>query len=98
MPGGKGYLEVVQKKATSPSTPMTGEVSFYFLKEDGSTPFSPAPTSGSLTVGKNKVALQSEGEGLATPSGAPLFPTGALDGILSVELDGKPVTIPLGVR
>jgi hypothetical protein len=98
LPGGKGYVEVVQKTATSPTTSLTGEVSFYFLKEDGTTPFTPAPTSGTLTVGKKKVALQIEGDGLATPSGAPLFPKGGVDGVLSVELDGKPVTIPLGVR
>ncbi len=98
LPGGKGYVEVVQKKATSPTTPLTGEVSFYFLKEDGSTPFSPAPTSGTLTVGKKKVSLRPEGEGLATPNGPPLFPKGGVDGELSVELDGQSVTIPLGVR
>ena len=28
----------------------------------------------------------------------PLFPKGGVDGELSVELDGKSVTIPLGVR
>ncbi len=63
LPGGKGYVEVVQKKAESPKSSMTGEVSFYFLKEDGSTPVSPAPTSGTLTVGKKKVTLQSGGRG-----------------------------------
>jgi hypothetical protein len=98
MPGAKGYVEVVQKPATSPKTSMTGEVSFYLLKEDGSTPVSPAPTTGTLAVGKKTVTLQPEGDGLTTPNGPPLFANGGLDGVLSVELDGKPVNIPLGVR
>ena len=98
LPGGKGYVEVVQKKAASSTSNMTGELSFYFLKEDGSTPFSPAPTTGTLTVGKKKVTLKPEGEGLATPDGRPLFAKGGPDGVLSVELDGKPVNVPLGVR
>jgi hypothetical protein len=96
--GGKGFVEVVQKKPTSADTPMTGEVTFYFLKGDGSTPISPAPGSGTLTVGTNKIALKPEGDGLATPNGPPLFPKGGLDGVLSVDLDGKPVNVPLGVR
>jgi hypothetical protein len=98
LPGGKGYVEVVQKKAASPTTPLTGEVSFYFLKDDGSTPFAPAPSTGTLTVGKKKITLEAQGDGLATPNGPPIFPKGGVDGELSVELDGKPVTIPLGVR
>jgi hypothetical protein len=97
MPGGKGNVEVVQKKAESSKTPLTGEVSFYFLKDDGS-PFSPAPSSGTLTVGKKKITLQAQGDALATPNGPPLFPKGGLDGELTVELDGKSVTIPLGIR
>jgi len=98
MPGGKGYVEIVKKDAPSSTAPMTGEVSFYFLKEDGATPYSPAPSTGTLTVGKKKVTLQPAGDGLATPNGPPLFAKGDVDGNLSVELDGKPVTIPLGVR
>ena len=99
MPGGQGYVEVVQKKAASATQTMTGEVSFYFLKDDGKTPASPAPAAGSLEVGKKKVALKAEGDALVTPSGPPLFPkSGGVDGVLSVELDGKPVNIPLGVR
>ena len=99
MPGGRGYVEVVQKKAASAAQTMTGEVSFYFLKEDGKTPVSPSPAAGSLEVGKKKVALKAEGDALVTPSGPPLFPrSGGVDGVLSVELDGKPVNIPLGVR
>jgi hypothetical protein len=97
--GGKQFVEVVQKKAASATEPMTGEVSFYFLKEDGTTPVSPAPAAGTLEVGRKKVALKPEGDALVTPSGPPLFAKiGGVDGTLSVELDGKPVTIPLGVR
>ena len=33
-----------------------------------------------------------------TPEGPPLFPKGDVDGTLTVELDGKPVNIPMGVR
>ena len=63
------------------------------------TPYSRAPSSGTLTVGKKKVTLQPSGDGLATPSGPPLFPKErGVDGAVSVELDGKTVTIPLGVR
>jgi hypothetical protein len=98
LPGGKGYVEVVQKVVASPTAPLTGEVSFYFLKDDGTAPFSPAPSSGTLTVGKKKITLQVQGDALATPNGPPLFPKGGVDGELSVELDGKSVTVPLGVR
>lgn len=99
LPGSKQYVEVVQKKAGSPTTPMTGEVSFYFLNEDGTTPISPAPTNGSLEVGKKKIALKPEGDALVTPSGPPLLARSAgVDGVLSVELDGKTVNVPLGLR
>ena len=76
--------------------PLSGEVSFYFLK-DMTTPFSPAPTSGTLAVGKKKLTLKAEGEALVTPEGPPLFAKGDPDGTLSVELDGKTVNVPLGV-
>jgi hypothetical protein len=92
-------VEVVQKKSDSSTTPMTGEVSFYFLKEDGATPISPAPTGGTLEVGKKKLTLKPEGDALVTPAGPPLFARiDGVDGILRVELDGKTVNIPLGVR
>jgi hypothetical protein len=97
LPGGKGYVEVVKKSGVSGKAPVTGEVAFYFLK-DMSTPFSPAPSSGTLTVGKKKVSLKSEGDALVTPEGPPLFAKGDVDGALSVELDGKETTIPLGIR
>ena len=98
VPGGKGFVEVVQTKAGSAKAPMTGEVTFYLLKEDGTTPMSPAPSAGTLTVGKKKIKLEVSGDGLASPNGPPIFPKGGLDGELSVDLDGKPVSIPLGVR
>jgi hypothetical protein len=99
VPGGKTYVEVVQKQATSLKTPIAGEVTFYFLKEDGTTPVSPPPSGGTLTVGKQTITLKPEGDGLATPSGPPLFArAGGVDGTLSVELDGQTVNIPLGVR
>jgi hypothetical protein len=97
--GGKGFVEIVQKKAASPTEPITGEVSFYFLKGDGQTPIAPAPTAGTLEVGQKKVALKPQGDALVTPSGPPLFAkTGGVDGTLKVELDGQPLAIPLGVR
>ncbi|MHB1560043.1 MAG: hypothetical protein ACYC61_21535 [Isosphaeraceae bacterium] len=98
IPGGKQFVEVVQKKVSG-SSPVSGEASFYFLGADGKTPISPAPTSGTLEVGRKTIALKPEGEALVTPSGPPLFArTGGVDGLLKVELDGKPVTIRLGVR
>ena len=97
LPANAGYVEVVKKPSSSATTPMAGEVSFYFLK-DASTPISPAPSSGTLTVGKKKVALKPEGDALVTPEGPPLFPKGDVDGTLTVELDGKPVNIPMGIR
>ncbi len=97
IPGGMGYVEVV-KKEVSESSPVGAEVSFYFLKDDGKTPFSPSPGSGTLAIGKKKVDLKAEGDGLVTPDGPPLFLKGGVDGILSVELDGKSINIPLGVR
>jgi hypothetical protein len=99
IPGTKTYLEIVQKKVASPKEPVDGEVTFYFLQEDARTPMSPAPTGGTLTVGKKTITLKPQGDGLATPSGPPLFARSeGVDGMLSVELDGKPVEIPLGVR
>jgi hypothetical protein len=99
VPGAKINVEVVQKQVTSPKTPIAGEVTFYFLKEDATTLVSPPPSGGTLTVGKQKIALQPEGEGLTTPNGPPLFAkTGGVDGTLSVELDGKTLNVPLGVR
>ena len=97
IPSGKGYVEVVQKVGASGKGPITAEVSFYFLK-DPSTPYSPAPTAGTLTIGNKKVALKAQGDALVTPDGPALFPKGGVDGVVSVELDGKPTNIPLGVR
>ncbi len=97
LPGGKGYVEVVTKKAASPKTPLDGELSFYFLK-DASTPLSPAPSTGTLKVGKSEVKLESQGDALVTPKGPPLLQKGNLDGLLKVDLDGQTVNIPLGVR
>jgi hypothetical protein len=90
-------VEVVKKAATSGKGPVTAEVSFYFLK-DMSTPLSSPPTTGTLTVGKKKVILKADGEALVTPDGPPLFPKGDVDGTLTVSLDGKETTIPLGLR
>jgi len=96
--GGQGYVEVVKKAIASSKEPTTGEATFYFLK-DTTVPYSPAPSSGTLTVGDKKVTLKSEGDALVTPTGPPLFfAKGDVDGTLSVELDGKPINIPLGIR
>jgi hypothetical protein len=97
IPGGKGFVEVVKREPSTPKAPLSGEATFYFLK-DPKTPYSPAPSSGVLTVGKKKVTLQSSGEGLATPNGPALFPKGGMDGVLTIQLDGQDVNIPLGVR
>jgi hypothetical protein len=97
LPGGQGFVEVVKKPAASKTAPVTGEVTFYFYK-DATTPYSPAPSSGTLTTGKKTVNLAAQGDGLTTPAGPPLFSKGEPDGVLAVELDGKSVKIPLGVR
>jgi hypothetical protein len=97
LPGGQGYVEVVKKAIASSKEPASSEATFYFLK-DMTDPYSPAPSSGTLTIGKKKVTLKNEGDALVTPSGPPLFAKGDVDGVLSVELDGKPISIPLGVR
>jgi len=49
MPDGKGYIEVVKKPVGDKETSVVSEVTFYLLR-DMSTPFSPAPTTGTLTV------------------------------------------------
>jgi hypothetical protein len=95
MPGGKGYVEVVKKAGGTTST-RSKEVAFYFLK-DADSPL-PTPSMGILTVGKKKVDLRVDGDALVTPDGPPLFPKGDLDGILSVQMEGKSVNIPLGSR
>lgn len=94
---GQGYVEVVKKAVASGKEPTSGEATFYFFK-DMTVPYSPAPSSGTLTVGKKKVTLKSEGDALVTPSGPPLFAKGDVDGVLSVELYGKSINIPLGIR
>lgn len=95
--GGRGYVEVVHQPAASPKGPTSGEAAFYFLTSDG-LPRTPAPTSGTLVLGQKSVTLQPSGDALRTPDGPPVFPKGELDGLLNVELDGKPISIPLGVR
>jgi hypothetical protein len=95
--GGQGYVEVV-KKEVSGRSPISAEISFYFLKDDGATLYSPSPSAGTLTVGKKKVDLKAEGEGLVTPKGPPLFPESGIDGMLRVDLDGKSINIQLGLR
>jgi hypothetical protein len=95
--GGKGYVEIVKKEVAGKS-PVSAEISFYFLRDDGATPYSPSPAAGTLTVGKKKVDLKAEGDGLVTPTGLPLFPKSVVDGLLSVNLDGKSIDIPLGLR
>jgi hypothetical protein len=97
LPGGKGFVEVVKKVAASSKAAASGEISFYVLK-DMNTPYTPAPSSGTLTVGKKKVTLKPEGEALVTPGGPSLFNGQDPDGVLSFELDGQSVSIPLGVR
>jgi len=88
---------VVKKEVASSKEPTSGEATFYFFK-DMTDSYSPAPSSGTLTVSKKKVTLKSEGDALVTPTGPPLFAKGGLDGTLSVELDGKPINIPLDIR
>jgi hypothetical protein len=97
MPGNQGYVEVVKNGGEPGKGSKTSQVAFYFLK-DMNTPISPVPTSGTLIVGKKKVSLSAKDEGLVTPADTTLFPRGDLDGTLSVELDGKIVSIPLGIR
>jgi hypothetical protein len=96
LPGGQGYVEVVKQPASG-TAPITGEITFYVLK-DMTEPYSPAPSSGTLTAGKRKVSRKTEGDALVTPEGPPLFTKIDVDGILTVDLGGKPVQIPLGVR
>jgi hypothetical protein len=77
---------------------VTSEVSFYFFKS-AYTPFSPSPSSGTLTlVSGKKVELKPEGDALVTPPGPPLFAKGEVDGTITVDLAGSTKTIPLGVR
>jgi hypothetical protein len=95
LPDGTGLIEVVKKKGTAP---MTGEVSFYFFK-DAYTPYEPAPESGILVIDdQRKVPLQADGDALVTSTGPVLFGDDDVDGVLSVELDGEPRQIPLGIR
>jgi hypothetical protein len=90
LPEGGGFVEVVKK---------TGGATFYFFNDSSYTPFSPAPSTGTLTTGQGKkLDLKTEGDGLTTPSGTPVSKSGDVDGVLNVELGGKPYSIPLGIR
>jgi hypothetical protein len=97
LPGGQGYLEVVTDNHGALNSKVTDKVAFYFLK-DMTTPFSPPPTSGTLTIGKKKVVLSADGDALSVPDSSSVFGKRDIDGVLSVELDGKSMNIPLGVR
>jgi hypothetical protein len=95
MPGGQGYLEVVRKPAAAAGGTISQEVSFYVLDQD-SRPRT--PSSGVLVLGKKRINLALNGDGLSTPDGPPLFAKGDLDGVLETEIEGKKLSIPLGVR
>jgi hypothetical protein len=77
LPGGKEYVEVVQKTPASATTPMTGEVAFYFLKEDGTTPMSPAPTTGRSRSARRRSPSSPTGMGWSTRTGRHCSPRGA---------------------
>ena len=97
LPAGGGFVEVV-KKPLPKGTSVADEVTFYFLKSM-TKPITPAPTAGTLTVGKGKVlTLVAKDGGLATPAGPSLLAGGEIEGTLSVEIDGKKLSIPMGVR
>jgi len=91
-----GVVEIVKKPVSKPKEVVDAEVAFYFYKEPF-TPF-PTPTSGSLVVTKKKIPLRLSGDALVTPPGPALFARSAVDGTLSVEIDGKTIKIPLGDR
>ena len=95
--GANLFVEVVKKVPGPTKSPITALVSFYFL-DNASAPYSPAPTSGTLALGKKKVTLKVQDGGLTTPDGPPLFPKGGVEGTLSAELDGKIIDIPLVAR
>jgi hypothetical protein len=97
LPGGQGYLEVVTDNPGALNSKAADKIAFYFLK-DMTTPFSPSPTAGTLVIGKKKTALNSEGDALTLPNSSSVLGKRDIDGVLSVELDGKSINIPLGVR
>jgi hypothetical protein len=98
LPGGTHLVEIVKKATPVSAKSVTSEVSFYLFKS-AYTPFSPSPSSGTLTLTNNaKIELKAEGEALVTPPGPPIFQNSDVDGTLTVQLDGKTRTIPLGVR
>jgi hypothetical protein len=98
LPNGAGIVEVVTKPAPKGTASVTSELALYFYK-DAFTPYSPAPNTGTLTLGPaKKVTLNADGGGLVTPPGPPLFANGEVDGSVTVDLDGKAQTIPLGLR
>ena len=97
LPDNAGFVEVVKKDAASPTT-AEDEASFYFYK-DGTTPFSPSPTAGSLTVGEGKkIDLVAKGDALVTPPGPALFGKDEVNGLLTTDLGGKPVSVRIGAR
>lgn len=97
LPGNQGFLEIVKTGGAPGKSNKVEKVEFYLLK-DMATPFSPAPSSATLTVGKKKTDLRVDGDALVTPGGPAVFGKGDVDGVLSVEVDGKAMNIPLGVR
>ncbi len=98
LPGGKGFVEVVKKADVPREGNVVGEVQFFFLNEDFS-PNEAKPTSGSLAVNKGTViTLLVKDGGLATPAGKPLFAGKDPDGLLTAEVDGKTLAVPLGLR
>jgi hypothetical protein len=96
LPGEGGIVEIVKKTG---SEPMTAELYFYFYKDRNFNPFEPAPKTGVLVLAdEQKIQLKADDDALVTPAGPALFADRPVDGVLSVELDGEKVNIPLGVR
>ena len=95
LPDDGGIVEIVKKTG---SDPITAELSFYFYRDKRFTPFDPAPETGVLVINDEKIKLSAHDDALVTPAGPALFAGKDLDGMISVELDGENVNIPLGVR
>ena len=101
LPNNQGFAEVVI------STPKKGETTksefaVYFLGSDRTSPLSPEPPTGTITVntpkGEMTIELKPVKGALISTPGASVLGGHEADGTLSFELGGDQVKVPLGGR
>ena len=103
LPEKKGSVEIVRNDVSKKNVGSESEFALYFFGPDHTTPLSPPPKSGTLSLntpkGTKTVALQSKGDALVSPPAPAMLGGHELEGELSIDLDGgQAVKVPLSIR